>query len=506
MWRHLLGSRIEEEKTTTSMMSKKRCRSGAQLAKVLVAFGDALGVNRNELLRALTEAQDNTGLALNKPTLRTLQTLLNETQFFQRPRSHLTLSLVLGFLDWQEHFQFLSVAKQVREIVRSSPFFLNMTGLWFSTLKPSHPFEISSLFRLRPQLHNVKFLKLNIGYRQLAVARALFGVVGQSIVKLDFNISKSAGTNYGSNGVVTLTNGGAAPALEAPTASFFATYFPGVDTSYDHPINLREMCPLLQELSGFRNRPQREDLSQLPIGLVKLTWYPHYPAANQHFLKFRSSVTYTGELGSGEANTNPAEDLNFNLFDRLKVLVLKQPTFGHVRIHSTSLEVVDMVSANNGKLTRTSFAPSCTSIREIFSSTSYGRSIYPSSDQLSRINISDCDFSGIAGHQVAFIDNPNVPPQCIVRFCGDSSGGVLEQLGAVSVANGNESGTPSAYLEHLKDLRFYSETTTPNAHLQILKERFKTSRYGMLCDSISVASCWPREVIPAHWSQSYDDY
>ena len=98
---------------------------------------------------------------------------------------------------------------------------------------------------------------------------------------------------------------------------------------------------------------------------------------------------------------------------------------------------------------------------------------------------------------MAFIDNPNVPPQCIVRFCGDVSGGVLEQLGAVSVANGNESGTPSAYLEHLKDLRSYSETTTPNAHLQILKERFKTSRYGMLCDSISVASCWPREVIPA---------
>ena len=110
-------------------MSKKRCRSGAQLAKVLVAFGDALGVNRNELLRALTEAQDNTGLALNKPTLRTLQTLVNETQFFQRPRSHLTLSLVLGFLDWQEHFQFLSVAKQVREIVRSSPFFLKESSL-----------------------------------------------------------------------------------------------------------------------------------------------------------------------------------------------------------------------------------------------------------------------------------------------------------------------------------------------------------------------------------------
>ena len=77
---------------------------------------------------------------------------------------------------------------------------------------------------------------------------------------------------------------------------------------------------------------------------------------------------------------------------------------------------------------------------------------------------------------------------------------------AVSVANGNKSGTPSAYLEHLKDLRSCSETTTPHAHLQILKERLKISRYGMLCDSISVASCWPREVIPAHGLFEEDDY
>lgn len=52
---------------------------------------------------------------------------------------------------------------------------------------------------------------------------------------------------------------------------------------------------------------------------------------------------------------------------------------------------------------------------------------------------------------------------------------------AVSVANGNKSGTPSAYLEHLKDLRSCSETTTPHAHLQILKERLKISRYMECC-------------------------
>ena len=190
-------------------MSKKRCRSGAQLAEVLVAFGDALNVPRDSLLFALAEAQYNTGLVLNAPTLLTMRKIAPGPNLLKR---HQQLTRTMKFLDWKDHFRFLIVAKGTRVFVQGSSFFLTMKSLTLSTVKtdeehrlfqlPKNALKISSFILLRPTVDNLKILNLNIGHKELAIARALFEFVGSSVVKLKFNItnnSNGASTNCYNN-------------------------------------------------------------------------------------------------------------------------------------------------------------------------------------------------------------------------------------------------------------------------------------------------------------------
>ena len=445
-------------------MSKKRCRSGAQLAEVLVAFGDALNVPRDSLLSALAEAQYNTGLVLNAPTLLTMRKLAPGPNLLKR---HQQLTRTMEFLDWEDHFRFLFVAKGTREFVKGSSFFLTMKSLTLSTVRtsfalPKNALKISSFILLRPAVDNLKILNLNIGHKELAIARALFEFVGSSVVKLKFNITNNpngGSTNCyhnfgGALGAINLNHSDSAEAHleheDAQRIDFLTRYFPGADTSYiDQSINLREMFPILQDLSGFRKLEQREQLINLPDTLVKMVLHPCYGVSPD----FHNNMDFN----------SPQLNLDLRAFSRLKVLILSQPTYGKVLINSNSLEVLDMINSCKG--TRTSFTTACNNLREIFSHClPYQQSMYPyniaeveqrQSDpanqnvRFDQYFVQDTNLQNIAGSNVAFLHSSNVPRKCIVRMSFEDEGCKL--TASVSLANGDETETPSDYLQYINN-------------------------------------------------------
>ena len=69
--------------------------------------------------------------------------------------------------------------------------------------------------------------------------------------------------------------------------------------------------------------------------------------------------------------------------------------------------------------------------------------------QLDQYFVRDTNLQNIAGSNVAFLHNPNVPRKCIVRMVEEDEGSTLTN--SVSLANGDETETPIDYLQYINN-------------------------------------------------------
>jgi hypothetical protein len=358
-------------------------------------------------------------------------------------RRYLEFTKSLGFLNLMTHFRFLSICKDARACVRNSSAFRNV--------RIDYEYRIGlslSIIRLQPKMR-VQSIRIYLASLEMDIARALLSAFGQHLtafhlqrMNMKFGVPEfiKAGALTHECSVMDLANPSTGPTDYTLCQNFLRENF----GTFCDP-SLAALCPNLKELTG--NGWPLLNSKFLPASLLRM-----------QVCLSSFSISRVERI----VNTAPnLEIVRLSGGDRIVCPMV-------YTISSSTLQVVDLIGAVKGVTVQ--FTSQVNNLSELIQfPLTYGANVIPVTfDQNSgkmlrwRSGLDLCGFAlwgslnqdhSPTPYVISSRQDANVPKHCVVRHLDSHvydfglrwNSEPSSQIEALSLANGDESQTPSLY-------------------------------------------------------------